>query len=77
VEAALGAASRFPSYRAQLDREGKDVVHETVVGDESLVRDAVPRYSDAGATEFVGSSYGDDADRARTVELLAAVRQGR
>jgi F420-dependent oxidoreductase-like protein len=68
--------SELPSYRAQLAREGLSGVHETVVaGDEDAVLAAVRRYADAGTTEFVGSPFGDAADRARTLEVLAAARR--
>ncbi|MEV0400897.1 hypothetical protein [Actinoallomurus sp. NPDC050550] len=50
-------------------------VHETIIaGDESTVERAVRAYADAGATELVASSAGDEGDRARTLALLAALR---
>lgn len=68
--------SRLPSYRAHLDRAGRSGVHETVIaGDEAQVLDAVRRYAHAGATEFVASFRGDEADRSRTLELLADARR--
>lgn len=51
-------------------------MHETVIaGDEAQVLDAVRRYAHAGATEFVASLRGDEADRSRTLELLADARR--
>jgi F420-dependent oxidoreductase-like protein len=75
IAEALGFAGRFPAYRSALDRQGMSGVHETVIaGDESAVERAVKAYADAGATELVVSPLGDDRDRARIIELLAAIR---
>lgn len=77
IAAQFTGVSDFPSYRAQLTREGRAGVHETAVaGDEELVLAAIRRYADAGVTQFLGSPFGDAAERARTLEVLAAARQG-
>jgi F420-dependent oxidoreductase-like protein len=75
VAAAMGHAGQLPSYRALLDRQGQEGVHETVVaGDEAAVERAVRAYADAGATELVASLAGDEDDRARTRAFLATLR---
>ena len=64
----------LPSYRAMLDRERAagpgDVA---LVGDEAAVTEQIAALDVAGATEFVGSIYGDRGERARTFELLAGL----
>jgi F420-dependent oxidoreductase-like protein len=71
---ALGMASDLPAYRATLDRQGMTGVHETVVaGDEDAVERALRAYADAGATELIVSTAGDERDRARTLRLLASL----
>ncbi|MQA29630.1 MAG: TIGR03564 family F420-dependent LLM class oxidoreductase [Luteitalea sp.] len=66
-----GFLGQLPGYRAMLDREGVAGVEEVAIaGDEATVEREVRRYADAGATEFVASVTGSDAERARTIELL-------
>ena len=50
---------------------------ETVIaGDEGVIERAVRAYAEAGATELVASLHGSDQEKARTLELLAALRGG-
>ncbi|WP_261553602.1 TIGR03564 family F420-dependent LLM class oxidoreductase [Frankia tisae] len=75
VAAQLGFAADFPAYRAVLDREGWSEVHETVVaGTEEVVERALRRYADVGATEVLVNLLGDPRERARTLEVVAALR---
>lgn len=68
-----GRAGR-PAARALLDRQGQASVAETIVaGDESTVVETVRRYADAGATDLLVSLVGDDAEKARTLDLVAAL----
>ena len=64
----------LPSYRAMLDREQAagpgDVA---IVGSELAVTEQIASLDVAGATEFVGSIYGDPGERDRTFSLLAAL----
>jgi F420-dependent oxidoreductase-like protein len=70
VAGVLGIASDFASYRTLLDRQGQSNVAETIVaGDEGTVAAAVRAYADAGATDVLVSLVGDDAEKARTLEL--------
>lgn len=58
-----------------LDRQGLSGVHETIIaGDEAEIERAVRRFAAAGATDLLVSALGDDAERARTIELLGALR---
>jgi F420-dependent oxidoreductase-like protein len=73
----LGFASGFPAYRAMLDRQGLDGVHETMVaGDERAVTAAIRRYADAGTTDLLVSPRGDAAARTRVIELAGSLRGG-
>ncbi|MFI6795389.1 LLM class F420-dependent oxidoreductase [Streptosporangium canum] len=75
VDEQVGFAARFPSYRALLDRQGMSGVHETVVaGDETAVARAFRQYAEAGATELLVSPLGGEREQARTLELLASLR---
>jgi alkanesulfonate monooxygenase SsuD/methylene tetrahydromethanopterin reductase-like flavin-dependent oxidoreductase (luciferase family) len=75
VGAALGGAGQFASYRSLLDRQGLSGIAETVVaGDEDVIEQVVHAYAEAGATELVASLHGSDQEKARTRELLAALR---
>jgi 5,10-methylenetetrahydromethanopterin reductase len=64
----------LPSYRAMLDREHAagpgDVA---IVGNELAVTEQIASLDVAGATEFVGSIYGDPDERDRTFSLLATL----
>jgi alkanesulfonate monooxygenase SsuD/methylene tetrahydromethanopterin reductase-like flavin-dependent oxidoreductase (luciferase family) len=76
VGTALGGAGQFASYRALLDRQGMSGIGETVIaGDEGVLERAVRAYADAGATELVASLHGSDEEKARTLEILAALRR--
>lgn len=69
----FAAASRFPGYRAILDRQGLSGVHETVVaGDEAAVERELRRFADAGATDLLISPHGDAAP---VLELAASLRR--
>ncbi|WP_439678725.1 TIGR03564 family F420-dependent LLM class oxidoreductase [Embleya sp. MST-111070] len=71
----LGFAGELPAYRAQLDRQGKKGVVETVIaGDEETVARGIRRYAEAGATELTASLTGTAEERAATLALLAALR---
>jgi len=72
VAARFGLAGQLPSYRAVLDREGVDGPADLVIaGDEAHVAAAIRRFADVGSTEFLASTFGPPADRARTLALLA------
>ena len=62
----------LPSYRAMLDKEGAaGPADVAIVGDESTVAKEVARIADAGATDFVAAPFGDDAENARTLDVVA------
>jgi F420-dependent oxidoreductase-like protein len=65
-------ATQVPEYRAAFDREGaagpQDVA---IVGTETDVAQALSRFRDAGATEFMAVPYGTADEQQRTVDLLA------
>jgi F420-dependent oxidoreductase-like protein len=68
----FGMANDTPSYRAMLDREGASTVDQVVIaGDEGDVERQFGRFADAGATELIAVPYGDPAQVARTLALLA------
>ena len=70
----FGFLARMPSYRATLDREGvAGYADIAIVGDEAAVERELRRYADAGATELIACPFGPEADRARTVEVLATL----
>ncbi|MHA6757647.1 TIGR03564 family F420-dependent LLM class oxidoreductase [Streptacidiphilus sp. PAMC 29251] len=72
----VGRASQLPSYRALLDRQRLDGVHQTVLaGDEDAVADGLRAFTTAGATDVLVSVIGDAAEQSRTLELLAALRR--
>jgi F420-dependent oxidoreductase-like protein len=65
-------AGQVPEYRATLDREGASGPQDVaIVGDEAGVAHAVRRLAEAGVTEFLASPFGDAAEQARTVGVLA------
>jgi F420-dependent oxidoreductase-like protein len=65
----------LPSYRAMLDREGADGPADVaIVGDEDTVSAAVRQLADAGTTDFAGAVYGSAEERARGIDVLAALR---
>ncbi|WP_326826208.1 LLM class F420-dependent oxidoreductase [Streptosporangium sp. NBC_01756] len=75
VAGQLGFASQFSSYQTMLDRQGLSGVHETVIaGDEAVVARAIRRYAGAGTTELLVSPVGTDAEQARTLDLVASLR---
>jgi F420-dependent oxidoreductase-like protein len=76
VAARFGAAGQLASYRRLLDLQGKSGPEETVIaGDESLVADVVRQFAEAGVTELVAGPVGTDAEQARTMQTLAALRR--
>ena len=71
----LGFAKGFPAYRAVLERQGLDGVHETVIaGDERAVAAAVRRFADAGTTDLLIGPRGDAAARSRLIGPAGARR---
>jgi alkanesulfonate monooxygenase SsuD/methylene tetrahydromethanopterin reductase-like flavin-dependent oxidoreductase (luciferase family) len=74
VAADFAAATALPTFQAMLERQGLGDAGDTlVVGDEDVVRAAVRRYADAGATEAFFFAVGLPEDHARTLALLADV----
>jgi F420-dependent oxidoreductase-like protein len=70
----LRGYEQLPVYRAVLDEEGAANAGDVaVVGDETNVRDQLRELADAGCTSFAAISCGDDASRARTMQLLSDV----
>ena len=64
---------QLPSYRAMLDKEGAaGPADVAIVGDEAALEAGIKSVESAGATDFVGAVFGDEADRARTIDFLAA-----
>ncbi|GLY74632.1 hypothetical protein Airi01_028990 [Actinoallomurus iriomotensis] len=64
------AVGDMPAYRASLDRAGLSGPADTVVvGDESVIVDALARFRDASATDVIVSPLGSLADRARTLDV--------
>ena len=62
----------LPSYKAMLDKEGAESAADIgFVGDEESVAASVARLADAGATDFMASITGDQAERERTFALLS------
>ncbi|MHB8263511.1 MAG: TIGR03564 family F420-dependent LLM class oxidoreductase [Acidimicrobiales bacterium] len=62
----------LPSYRAMLDIEGvEEPAGIAVAGSEEDVEQAIARFEDAGATDFVAAPFGSREERARTTALLA------
>ncbi len=50
-------------------------IGETIIaGDEGVIERAVRAYAEAGATELVAGLHGSDEEKARTLEILAALR---
>jgi alkanesulfonate monooxygenase SsuD/methylene tetrahydromethanopterin reductase-like flavin-dependent oxidoreductase (luciferase family) len=68
----FAVAAHVPEYRAALDREGvagpRDVA---IVGTETEVAQALNRFRDAGATEFMAAPYGTASEQNRTIGFLA------
>jgi 5,10-methylenetetrahydromethanopterin reductase len=72
----LKGYGQIPAYRAVLDREGaKGPADVAVVGNEVSVADQLRRLFDYGATDFEAILCGSDADRRRTRNHLAELRQ--
>jgi F420-dependent oxidoreductase-like protein len=62
----------LPSYRAMLDREQASGPEDVaLVGDEDAVAEQIASVAVAGATDFVGSIFGDAGECDRTFALLA------
>ena len=61
----------LPSYRAMLDREGAEGPADVaLVGDETVVREALAGVDAAGATDFLAAPFGNREERGRTMALL-------
>ena len=74
INTTFGIANQVPAYRAVMEREGVDSVAEVcLIGDEAEVVRGLRRFADVGATEFSAFPTGDDAARARTIEVLREV----
>ena len=81
----VGRASRMfstyesiPTYRRVLDRNASPApVDAAIIGDERTVAERIRRFADVGATDFMASPLGLDADRVaskrRTLDLLASL----
>ena len=54
-------------------RRGRGPADVALVGDEAAIGGAIAELGDAGATEFVGSVFGSEDERSRTVACLAAL----
>ncbi len=67
--------AQVPSYRAMLDREGVQGVHDlAIVGDENSVRTQLSRLESAGVTDLCAFPYEvESGDLERTVEFLGQV----
>ena len=64
----------FPTYRAMLDREGKQGPADiAIIGGEEAVRAAVLGYRDAGVTDFIASPFGSSDERLETRAVLRAL----
>jgi F420-dependent oxidoreductase-like protein len=71
----VSSASELPSYRKLLERQGLSGVQDTaILGDESVVTQAIRRYADAGATELLVSLVGTKEEKARTLEVVSGLR---
>jgi len=68
----LADYATLPSYRAVLDIEGVHGLGElSIVGNEELVRDAIGRIAESGATDFTAVPMGGNPDEeARTMAVL-------
>ena len=72
INRAMAIYPTLPSYKAMLDKEGAESAGDIgFVGDEESVAASVARLAEAGATDFVGSIIGDDAERARSFALMS------
>ena len=64
----------LPSYRSMLDKQGaanpEDVA---ILGSEEQIETQLRQLRDAGATDFVGVTFGSDDERSRTEEFLASL----
>jgi hypothetical protein len=67
----LAAVADMPAYRASLGRAGLSSPADTVVvGDETIITDALSGFRDAGATDVVVTPLGTPAARGRTLDLI-------
>jgi F420-dependent oxidoreductase-like protein len=75
AEQRLRVYGTLPAYRAMLEREGVAGPQELLVaGSESLVRDALAVYAEAGATDLrAGALCPTAAESERTRELLSSL----
>lgn len=73
LDVAYAPLAALPSYAATLDRDGfASPGAIAVTGTEADVRAGLRRWADAGATDLLVSLTGDDAERARTLEVLGS-----
>jgi F420-dependent oxidoreductase-like protein len=73
IAAFYGMAEQAPAYKAILAKgEASGVADVSLVGDEHEVVAWLRRFAEVGVTEFVASPVGDEATRARTIDLLTA-----
>ena len=66
--------AEFPTYRAMLDREGKQGPADiAIIGGAAAVRAAVLGYRDVGVTDFIASPFGTPEERLETRAVLRAL----
>lgn len=73
ADAEFAIYGKLPAYKAMFEREG--AIHPSdvaVIGTEAQLAAAVDRLADAGVTDLQITPFGDEHERRRTVELLAA-----
>ena len=64
----------LPSYKAMLDKEGAEGAADIAfLGDEESIAASMERLAAAGATDFVASIVGNQAERERTFEFLSEI----
>ncbi len=74
IDEQFGFFTQLPSYRAMLEREGAERVSQVaIIGDAEEVQRQIQRYASAGVSELVAVPFGPEADRDRTIEVLAAL----
>lgn len=76
VAESFSIAGQMPAYRSVLDAEGvAGVADVCIIGDDAHVAARLRRFADIGVTEFAAMPFGDPATVARTMALLAALRE--
>ena len=65
----------LPSYKAMLDREGVGQPAEiALIGDETVIREGIDRFRDAGVTDFAASIFpAGPGSTERTREFLRSL----